>query len=154
MLNDPVNYIDPLGLNIWHINDIQGAKGAGHAGIIVGSGNDYTYHAFYGKNGTAKGEGEYRYEEFSSLEEAMAYAKEDGYDRFAEYYTSAAEDIVARKIADKWGNKDYLLSRDNCQGMVDDVMKNATGIPWNDIRWPNKNFTKNLWGADSNGNIP
>ena len=145
-----MNFVDPLGLDIWHINDEQGAGGAGHSGAIVGSGNHYTYHAFYGKHGKAKGEGEYHYKEFNSLEAAMAYAKKEGYDRWAQYSTCPEKDELARQAADKWSDKNYLVTYTNCIQLVNNMMM-AADLPWRDLRAPNFNFNYNIRQSDKSG---
>ncbi|HEY5891929.1 MAG TPA: RHS repeat-associated core domain-containing protein, partial [Chthoniobacterales bacterium] len=84
--NNPANWLDPLGLDIWHINNSKAAGGNGHGGAIVGQpgGDNFTYHSFGPeKPGSPIGKGKLDEASFGSLKDAMDYAKKQGYDRQA-----------------------------------------------------------------------
>ena len=143
--NNPVNVRDPSGLDIWVINDPSAVCGAGHIGAIVGSGNNYTYFS-YGKNGFTE-------KLFSSLSEAMEYARQHGYTRYQRYIECEQRDENARSAARKYLGSQYNLTSHNCKDMVSDMME-AGGVKiW--VDWgagPNRTFEGNT-ASDEEGII-
>lgn len=161
-LNNSVNWVDPMGLNIWNIIDKHAVGGHGHVGTIVGQDGYYTYHSFGPRSkGAFFFPGRYTESEpFETLEEAMKFAKEQGYDKFAEYKSSKCEDEAARKKAREYDKpwwdmiNWYDVTDTQCQDMVNDMMHSAK-IKW-DLTFPNHprdNFDINAIWANSGGNL-
>ena len=124
-LNNPVNYLDPWGLNFWTLYD---SKFTTHIGAIVGSGNSFMYYSFQPK-GLAKpsGEGYLEKREFKSLKAAMKFAKQQKYEQFIEYETPKCDDERAKKAAERFIQEDdyYEVLLHNCCSLVD-YMANST----------------------------
>lgn len=146
--NDPVNWIDPLGLDIWHINNsgaVQAPGGPyGHGGAIVGQpgGNNFTYHSFDPSGVTEKS--------FGSLADAMQYAAKKGYDRYSQHKSDCDGDKAARDKAKEWSDDKYHPTCHNCQNMVNEMME-AAGVPWVGRSWPNVTFRENAQGSENRG---
>jgi len=121
-----VNWIDPYGLDIWHFYDEDFVT---HSGVMVGQDGRFTYYSFQPKGfPKPSGEGYMDKREFSSFEDAMEFAKGEGYDKFAQYETSKCDDERAREAADDFIESDdyYEVLSNNCQHLVNRMM-NATG---------------------------
>ncbi len=143
--NDPVNWVDPLGLYIWHLIDNQGASGYGHAGAIVGQGDYFTYHSFQPMHpGRSEDQGLYIEKRFGSLQAALEYAKNLGYDYYARYDTVDVQaDELARSKARTYSGRRYVVIARNCEDMVNDMM-NAADLWWIPRPTPNQTFRRNL----------
>ena len=156
-LNTPLNWIDPLGLDIWHIINRDSVGGHGHGGTVVGQDRYYTYNS-YGVQGKARPIGPGEYTEmgpFDSLKKAMDYAKSLGYDEYARYRTGKCEDEKAREAARKWDGTCYNMEAHNCQEMVNDMMW-AANVPFDGRGHPWQTFKINSWGLPfyDKGKIP
>ena len=147
--NNPMNFWDPLGLDVWHINDRKAVGNVpggpyGHSAAIVGQpgGSLFTYHSF-DPNGVAK-------YTFESLADAMQYAAKKGYDRYSQHQSCDEGDNSAREKAKEWEDDKYHPTCHNCQNMVNEMME-AAGVPWVGRSWPNVTFRENAKGARSEG---
>ncbi|MBI4845972.1 MAG: hypothetical protein HY810_05820, partial [Candidatus Omnitrophica bacterium] len=142
-LNNPLYWIDPYGLDIWHILDRAGVT---HAGAVVGQDGYYTYHSFQPEGmPTPIGLGDYEEKEFDSLEDAMDFARGKGYDEYGRYRTTKCEDEKAREAAREWEGDEYNVGTHNCQHMVNDMMWGAN-IPFNGMGHPWQTFKRNTMG--------
>jgi hypothetical protein len=153
--NDPINYVDSLGLDVTYIVNSSGAQGNGHAGEIVGQpgGDNFTYHSFSPEHpGWPSDKGKYDQQGFKSYEDALNYAKKHGYNKYAKYKCDAGNDQAARDAAKKFSGTDYNVGSHNCQDMVNCSM-NAAGLDFQGTSWPNYNYNKSKWTADEFGKI-
>jgi hypothetical protein len=103
----------------------------GHSAVITGSDDaGYRYDSF-GKNKTFLGK-DHRHgqQTFQTEQEALDFAREQGYTHFARWNTTPAQDIAAQAEADRWHsgfnedyqpNVDYDLTNNNCQDMVNSM---------------------------------
>jgi RHS repeat-associated protein len=138
--NNPINLWDPFGLDVWHINNSKAVQAPGgpygHGGAIVGQpgGDNFTYHSYAPDGLTEKS--------FPSLEEAMKYADEQGYDRYSQHQSCEDGDNTAREKAKEWADDKYEPFCHNCQDMVNEMME-AAGVPWVGRSWPNRTFNEN-----------
>ena len=129
--DNPVNFRDPFGLDVWVINDPNSAMGLGHVGAIIGGNGFYTYHSFGPeKPGDPNGPGQYTWKTFSTLEAAMQYAKEHGYQNYKRYFSTCDGDKNARQKAQTYRGTDYNVISHNCLDMVNAVMDSAGVTTW------------------------
>ena len=97
--NCPTTWNDPKGTDITMITDPSAVYGNGHAAAITGPvGGKYRYDSF-GKRTKCHRHGQY---EFDSYEDAMKFAKDKGYSRFAKWYTSENQTKFAQEEANAW----------------------------------------------------
>ena len=153
--NNPINLWDPLGLDVWSINNSKAVGGNGHSGAIVGQpgGDDFTYHSFGPeKPGSPLDKGNLDEKSFGSLKDAMDYAKKQGYDRYSQHESDCDGDKAARAKAKEWGDDDYNGTCHNCQDMVNSMME-AAGVPYVGPSHPNMAYNKNLPLSESYGPI-
>jgi RHS repeat-associated protein len=103
--NNPISSIDPLRLDVWHLNNSKSVPAPGgpygHAGAIVGQpgGSNFTHNS-YGPDGLTE-------KSFPSLEDAMRYADEQGYDRYSQHQSCEDGDNAAREKAKEWADDKY-----------------------------------------------
>ncbi len=129
-LNSPLNWIDPLGVDVWEIFDKHAVGGHGHVGAIVGQDGYYTYHSFGPRwLDSPWMPGEYTEPKpFKTIEEAMNFAKGLGYDEFAKFKSSKCADEVAREKAREydepwWSLRGlYDITSRQCVTMVHSLM--------------------------------
>ncbi|MCF7855312.1 MAG: hypothetical protein K9N51_10985 [Candidatus Pacebacteria bacterium] len=158
--NNPVNFVDPLGLDFVHIVDADAVKGQGHAAVITGPVNGQWRYDSFGKLKGSHRHGQYS---FTSEQDALNFARQHGYTHFARWQTSPAQDAAAQARADQWHTgagqnyttrRQYEVDGDNCQAMVDDAADAAnleTYYPRAGIRHPNITMRYTRQGADEYG---
>jgi hypothetical protein len=120
MLN-PTRHRDPSGLDIYYMLDVDAAHGEGHAAVIIGQGDNYSYHSFGNQDaGKPFGPGEYIEKDFDNLDDARAFARSQyGFDAWAHMEASEGQDEAARAAARKYRDKDhdYNVLGHNCARM-------------------------------------
>lgn len=154
--NDPANLIDPMGLDLTYLLDSKAVLGTGHAGVIVGqpAGDRFTYHSYYPKTeNSAIGKSTTEKKVFTSYGEAMAYAKKQGYDRFARFEADAVQDKSARQEAKAFKGSQYNGVANNCQDLVNAMMR-AADVPFvGKGSTPVVSFKQNLATAAEHGQL-
>jgi RHS repeat-associated protein len=150
--NNPINGIDPLGLDAIYLLDSnnKAAVGQGHAGVLIGDdSNGWTYYNFapaVGPNQTAIN--------YPTLEEAVKDPEITRYEEFLRYNTSRLDDLRAKLKAGELFDKDYEPFDRNCGHVAGDIVKAAKPSFKVDSWRPKKVFSDNKSSADSSGNIP
>jgi RHS repeat-associated protein len=127
--NNPFKFIDLDGRDIVYLLDKYAVNNQGHAAGIVGPIDGKWHYESYGKGGDRGGE-----KEFSSEVAAMQFAKDHHYTNYAKWYTDEDASKEAKKAANKWFKgfhsnyknlKEYIFVGNNCQDMVNDMLKAA-----------------------------
>jgi RHS repeat-associated protein len=136
--NNPVNWIDWLGLDVVVLNDSDGANGFGHNGIAVG--NDSTGWDYYSQDGPRAGGGHHIH--YNSYEELMN-AQGGRYDRSHRITATPEQDQRMRDSAESNLHNPYSANpfdpdRYHCADLVNDALE-AGGISH---------------GEESFGNVP
>ena len=145
---NPINRIDPFGLDFIFIVDANAVADQGHAAVIVGPiDGQWIYNSYGPVAGDRAGQ-----KTFSSEEEAMAFARSHDYTKFAKWITDESSSVRAQNEANMWISGFYetyeaLQSYDpinnNCQSMVNS-MANAAELPvYVGYRHPNLTFLRN-----------
>lgn len=151
--NNPVNFIDPSGLDFIFIVDANAVAGQGHAAAIVGPvKNKWIYNSFGPVAGSRAGQ-----YSFSSEKEAMAFAKDHDYTHYAKWSTDENSSEAAQNEANQWisgfnktftASKRYNPTNNNCQTMVNS-MANAAELPtYIGYGAPNLTYKRTSMGAD------
>ena len=147
--------LDIFGLDIHHINNSSAVNGAGHSAAIVGNGSTgYDYYSFGpdGK-GAPVGAGSLTHKHFRNLEDALDFARAEGYNREQHWVTDLAADDAARSATQEWNDKTYHVTTSNCWNMVADML-DASGVTFVDRgQVPNINFNANKYLADGSSLI-
>jgi len=156
--NNPVNLIDPSGLDFIYIIDRDAVAGKGHAAAIVGPiSGQWTYNSFGPAAGSRAGQ-----VSFSSESEAMDFAKDHGYTDYAKWNTDESSSIRAQNVANQWISgfyktykhyKGYGFIGTNCQNMVNSMAQKADLPVFVGRGAPNFTFDLTKGGADSVGVI-
>lgn len=134
--------IDPLGLSVYMLNDVDAVASQGHAAALVGSGDSWLFYSFapnnyltYVDNLTTV--------PFSTIDEAKKYIISQGYDRFIRFEASTDSDYAAVLAAEQWSNVNYNLAGVNCGTMVEDMLL-AAGFPISKAETPNALYVGTL----------
>jgi len=138
VLNNPLRFIDPLGLNYMFLNDSTAVNIAGidngHAASIVG--NPDTGYDYYSKDGQDdKGNDINTHEHFDTMDDF--WDSDDvsrRYDRGTDIPTTPGQDDAMRKYADKHLNDKYSGISNNC-GDYDNGIMGAGDIPPANDTW-------------------
>jgi len=122
--NNPVNAIDPLGLDVIVLNDSRAVVGAGHSSILVGS--NETGWAYFSKDGYEKG----RWSKnnnvnraFDSLENFFRDPISARFDRAIYISTSVEQDLAMIAEGDRIYKNNYDAAFHNCSDLVSDIME-------------------------------
>jgi RHS repeat-associated protein len=130
--NNPLNAIDPDGLDVLLLNDQHALDGIGHTAIAAGDDSrGYSYRSFssgkcnWGRN--ANGDN-LDARQFQTKAELHKFLKEQGYDGYIHFPTTREEDMEALKwIRKNYSNTAYVLSNHDCKLMSEGAME-AAGI--------------------------
>ena len=152
--------VERLGLDIYQVTNSGAVGGAGHSGMIAGSGDSYTYQSYgSGPSGCGSSSGtdsnNVTTETFGSLNDAMQYAAGQGYDNYCKWDTDPSADQAALDAMKDYGNSaNYDVGNHNCQDAVNAGLDaaNADHSP-NNI--PNVNMNDNIkyMFADDHGKV-
>lgn len=144
VLNRPTAAIDPLGLDLFYLNDPKALGGIGHAGFVSGDdASGYQYRSF--SRGpdkkcktTADNLDKKSYPYPTSLKEVMKDLKSQGYTGYAQYSATPAQDQAAIDAIDKaFANTIYKLMSHNCDDM------SLKGVSGGGSTAPKEGFTPN-----------
>ncbi len=170
-ISDPVNVIDPLGLDIIILNDSDAVEDHGHNAIIVGNDDDgWTYYSKDGKWKDTKGK-EVIYEDADSNEIIMSgvirtengnvrnpydtyeqFDQDKGisgrYDRRARIETTKDEDEAMKEIGDQIYDEEYNFGAENCADLVERIADvggiDLSGADIAGVTEPNKQYDEAL----------
>lgn len=146
--NNPVNFVDPMGLDVIIINDSGAAGRNGHSGILVGNSQNGWF--YFSKDGPGKNASQW----FRTPADFISSTTSDRYNRG--FYVPTTRQQDAAMIAyglENW-NKPYSVVREtdpatcettseDCADLTGSIMI-AGGLPVTfptDSQWPYKKFT-------------
>lgn len=149
--NNPVNAIDPLGLDAIYLLDTDNvaAAGQGHGGTLIGDdARGWTYYSFapqIGPNSTVKN--------YKTLADAVKDSEITRYEKFIRFNTSREEDNRAKLKAGELFDKSYGPFSQNCGHIAGQIIKAAKpSFKVNSFR-PKVVYTDNEGAADVRGNL-
>jgi RHS repeat-associated protein len=150
---NPLNRIDPTGLDFIYIVDANALGGLGHAAAIVGPVNGkWTYNSYGPVAGDRAGQ-----VEFTSEKAAMTFAKAHGYTDYAKWVTDENSSSAAQNVANQFisgfyntysPKKRYNPTNNNCQTMVNSMAVVADLPVYVGTSVPNQTFPRASQGAD------
>ena len=149
--NNPINLIDPLGLDVIILNDKEGAYPAGHIAYAIG--DNGTRWDYYSKNGREKGNA---HEHYSTARELLNSKDETGengtknnrYDRYFLINTSPDQDQKMRDYSDKHYNEKYDLIGNNCDDLTSGALDAGKVPRGKDSAFPSRSYEE-IEKADS-----
>jgi hypothetical protein len=150
--NNPINAVDPLGLDAIYLFDSNNAAavGQGHAGALIGDDtNGWTYYNWspqVGPNQTVTN--------YATLADAVKDAEITRYEEFLRYNTSRQDDLRAKLKAGELFGKNYRPFARNCGHIAGEIVKAAEPSFKVDSWRPKTVFSDNKSSADSSGTIP
>jgi RHS repeat-associated protein len=145
--NNPVNFVDPFGLDAVYLIDSHAVGGAGHAASAVGNNRTgWTYYSF----GASGDRGEtmhigtldnYSVRHYQTLE---ALRKDNPrYDKDIYYKSSERGDMAARREGNSHFNDSYWFIGQNCDDIASSILR-AAGVDFPDRLRPNASYNKNV----------
>jgi len=143
-----VGCIDRFGADVYHLVDAEAVLGAGHSAFIIGNDSDGYTLFNYGPSKPSLGEAQ---KEFSTLNDALKYAKTKSFDKAQMWDTTAAQDSAAKTAAEQYMTVWYEGFTHNCYQMgphaIEDAVNDAdpnNPIAMEDTWRPNTAFDENL----------
>ncbi|MER0171405.1 MAG: RHS repeat protein [Nitrosomonas sp.] len=115
---NPINAIDPLGLDLVYLNFSEAANSEGHAAFLVGS--DSKGWIYYSKDGGIGNDKRIMYDNLNEFYRSYTARK---YDRLAYIKTSFSQDLEIMFFANKNYQEDYGFFRNNCGDLVHDSLQ-------------------------------
>jgi RHS repeat-associated protein len=120
---DPVNAVDPWGLDVIVVFDKKALHGNGHPAIIVGNETTgYTYLSYSTGRDKTTNLDNLETVTFPDLNRALRWVRDNSGFQYSEMFTvptTRREDIaVVRTLMFGFGSADYFLAGNNCQDMA------------------------------------
>jgi RHS repeat-associated protein len=145
--NNPINFVDPFGLDAVYLIDSHAVGGAGHAASAVGNNRTgWTYYSFgaSGDHGETMHIGtldNYSVRHYQTLE---ALRKDNPrYDKDIYYKSSERGDMAARREGNSHFNDSYWFIGQNCDDIASSILR-AAGVDFPDRLRPNASYNKNV----------
>ena len=145
--NNPVNFIDPDGLDVVYLDDSDAVRGAGHAASAVG--NDLYGWAYYsfGMGDDRGGSQRLGTHDNMTIRHYRTFAElrrdNPRYDKEICYKTSREEDMAAhREAISHIGDRYWFIGR-NCDDVASSIIR-AAGVDFVDRLRPNATWRKNI----------
>jgi RHS repeat-associated protein len=143
--NNPVNFIDPSGLDVAYLNDSEGAGGAGHAAGAVGNDDSgWTYYSFAANNPFTSSDNltVQTYDTYADMMNANPR-----YENSNVYPTDAASDAAANRAGNLYNGAPYDLLIQNCDDVASRILRDA-GVNVNHSLTPNGTFKNQAAGCN------
>jgi RHS repeat-associated protein len=151
VFNNPINAIDPLGLDAICLldSDNAAAVGQGHAGALIGDDTNgwiyYNWSPQVGPNQTVIN--------YATLADAVKDAEIARYEEFLRYSTSRLDDLRAKLKAGELFGRSYKPFTRNCGHVAGEIIKSAKPS-FKVSSWrPKTIFSDNKYSADYSGTI-
>lgn len=145
--SNPVNFIDPDGLDVVYLDDSDAVRGAGHAASAVGNDRSgWTYYSF-GMGDDRGGPQHLGTRDNMTVRHYRTYAelRKDNprHDKEICYKTSRKADMAAhREAISHLGDRYWFIGR-NCDDIASSILR-AAGIDFRDRLRPNATWRKNI----------
>ena len=145
--NNPVNFVDPSGLDAVYLIDSHAVGGAGHAASAVGNNRTgWTYYSFGASGdrgetmhiGTLDNYSVRHYQTFEALRK-----DNPRYDKDIYYKSSERGDMAARREGNSHFNDSYWFIGQNCDDIASSILR-AAGVDFPDRLRPNASYNKNV----------
>jgi hypothetical protein len=153
-----LRFVKDVGARMWiyYLNKHWDAGGLGHAGVVIPEGDGgYVYYSFFASRKLVPMcKGTLLVKRFGTVEEALAYAKEEGYTREVHWEVDAVRAAAARGAVEGFatGTRWRLIGR-NCWTAVHAALT-AAGMEVHTGRgWPNRHFWRNKGRAAGWSNL-
>ena len=145
--SNPVNFIDPDGLDVVYLDDSVAVRGAGHAASAVGNNRSgWTYYSF-GMGDDRGGPQQLGTHDNMTVRHYRTYAelRKDNprYNREICYKTSREADMAAHQEAISHLNDRYWFFGHNCDDVASSILR-AAGVDFKDRLRPNASWRKNM----------